>query len=244
MATGRDVAELAEVADAAGELLARLAALPANQRLAVVLRHVADLPVPEIAAVMACPEGTARSHVARGLAALRAAYGTDRTRHAKPAAPRGTGAGPMNPLPAVPIEDQLAQLAVRPPRGFADRVVARVTTVAGPTGPLHVAWTASGICAVEFAARLDAAAFAAQVRERFGRPVLPADRPLPGLVAALRTGSARRLAFDLTGLTPFEVAVLEVDAFDPRRRDPPVRVGGRGDRSAPRRPRRRVGARA
>ncbi len=85
VATGRDAAELAEVADAAGELLARLAALPANQRLAVVLRHVADLPVPEIAAVMACPEGTARSHVARGLAALRAAYGTDRTRHAKPA---------------------------------------------------------------------------------------------------------------------------------------------------------------
>ena len=71
VATGRDVAELA--------------ALPAKQRLAVVLRHVADLPVPEIAAVMACPEGTARSHVARGLAALRAAYGADRTSHAKPA---------------------------------------------------------------------------------------------------------------------------------------------------------------
>jgi len=85
VATGRDVAELAEAADAAGELLARLAALPAKQRLAVVLRHVADLPVPEIAAVMACPEGTARSHVARGLAALRAAYGADRTSHAKPA---------------------------------------------------------------------------------------------------------------------------------------------------------------
>lgn len=115
----------------------------------------------------------------------------------------------MNPLLAAPIEDQLAQLAVRPPRGFADRVVARVSTVVGPTGPLRVAWTASGICAVEFASRLGDADFAARVRERFGRPVLPADRPLPGLVAAARTGNARRLAFDFTGLTPFEVAVLE-----------------------------------
>ena len=90
VARGRDVAELAETADAAGELAKRLAALPAKQRLAVVLRHVADLPVPEIAAVMACPEGTARSHVARGLAALRAAYGADRTAKREPAAAAGT----------------------------------------------------------------------------------------------------------------------------------------------------------
>jgi RNA polymerase sigma-70 factor (ECF subfamily) len=89
VARGRDVAELAETADAAGELAKRLAALPAKQRLAVVLRYVADLPVPEIAAVMACPEGTARSHVARGLAALRAAYGADRTSQARPAGRRG-----------------------------------------------------------------------------------------------------------------------------------------------------------
>jgi RNA polymerase sigma-70 factor (ECF subfamily) len=72
---GRDVSELVEVAAGAGELAAQLLALPAKQRTAVVLRHVVDLPLSEIAAVLGCAEGTARSHVARGLAALRAAYG-------------------------------------------------------------------------------------------------------------------------------------------------------------------------
>jgi RNA polymerase sigma-70 factor (ECF subfamily) len=72
---GREASELVEVAAEAGELAARLLALPAKQRVAVVLRHVVNLPLSEIAAVLGCAEGTARSHVARGLAALRAAYG-------------------------------------------------------------------------------------------------------------------------------------------------------------------------
>lgn len=49
-----------------------LAELPENQRTAVVLRHVVGLPYAELAEVMACPEGTAKSHVARGLQRLRA----------------------------------------------------------------------------------------------------------------------------------------------------------------------------
>lgn len=49
-----------------------LAELPDSQRLAVVLRHVLDLPYSEIAAVLGCPEGTAKSHVSRGLQHLRA----------------------------------------------------------------------------------------------------------------------------------------------------------------------------
>lgn len=48
-----------------------LAQLPMTQRAAVVLRHVADLPTAEVAAVLRCPEATARSHVARGLRRLR-----------------------------------------------------------------------------------------------------------------------------------------------------------------------------
>jgi RNA polymerase sigma-70 factor (ECF subfamily) len=49
-----------------------LTELPDAQRLAVVLRHVLDLPYAEIAAVLGCPDGTAKSHVSRGLQRLRA----------------------------------------------------------------------------------------------------------------------------------------------------------------------------
>ena len=52
-----------------GDLLTGLAE---PQRTAVVLRHVVGLPYVELAAVMGCPEGTAKSHVARGLQRLRA----------------------------------------------------------------------------------------------------------------------------------------------------------------------------
>ena len=81
----RDAAELAETADAVRELAARLGSLPAKQRVAVVLRHVVDLPLSEVALALGCPEGTARSHVARGLAALRVAYGTAGARQGAPA---------------------------------------------------------------------------------------------------------------------------------------------------------------
>ena len=47
------------------------AALPTRQRAAVVLRFYEDLDYPEIAAVLDISEATARSHVHRGLAALR-----------------------------------------------------------------------------------------------------------------------------------------------------------------------------
>lgn len=41
------------------------------QREAVVLRHVVGLPMREVALTMGCPDGTAKSHVSRGLAQLR-----------------------------------------------------------------------------------------------------------------------------------------------------------------------------
>lgn len=53
------------------ELHELLAALPVRQREAVVLRHVLDLPIADVADIMGCPEGTVKSHISRGLAALR-----------------------------------------------------------------------------------------------------------------------------------------------------------------------------
>jgi RNA polymerase sigma-70 factor (ECF subfamily) len=48
--------------------------LPEPQRLAVVLRHVCQLSVAEIAQVLDCPAGTVKSHIFRGLQRLRVEY--------------------------------------------------------------------------------------------------------------------------------------------------------------------------
>lgn len=69
-AAGPEQAALAnEGAERLGYLLA---CLPERQRVAVVLRHVVGLPYADIAEVLGCKEGTAKSDVSRGLAALRA----------------------------------------------------------------------------------------------------------------------------------------------------------------------------
>ena len=68
------VEERSELNEQCRELARQVALLPAAQRAAVVLRHVVGLPVPEIAAAMNCPEGTAKSHISRGLRRLRAGY--------------------------------------------------------------------------------------------------------------------------------------------------------------------------
>ncbi len=46
--------------------------LPDTQRLAVLLRHVVGCSISEVAAALGCPEGTAKSHVSRGMERLRA----------------------------------------------------------------------------------------------------------------------------------------------------------------------------
>jgi len=94
-AASRDTAELALAAGAVPELAARLSALPDKQRAAVVLRHVVELTTTEVALALECSEGTARSHVARGLAALRAAYQAEGPSRAAPAAGRAKG-GPQD----------------------------------------------------------------------------------------------------------------------------------------------------
>jgi RNA polymerase sigma factor (sigma-70 family) len=53
------------------ELRDALDRLPEVQRDAVVLRHVLDLSLRDAAAVLGCPDNTVKSHVARGLQALR-----------------------------------------------------------------------------------------------------------------------------------------------------------------------------
>ncbi|TDC58845.1 RNA polymerase sigma factor [Actinomadura sp. GC306] len=75
---GEGVEDAAARRETGRELAVLLARLPPDQRAAVVLRHVADLPVAEIAVVLGMPEGTVKSHVSRGLARLRVLRGAGR----------------------------------------------------------------------------------------------------------------------------------------------------------------------
>jgi RNA polymerase sigma-70 factor (sigma-E family) len=52
-----------------------LRGLPPQQRAAVVLRYLDDLPVHEVAAALGCSDGTVKSNSARGLDRLRAVLG-------------------------------------------------------------------------------------------------------------------------------------------------------------------------
>jgi RNA polymerase sigma-70 factor (ECF subfamily) len=49
--------------------------LDADQRLVVVLHYYLDLPLPEVAAALGVPLGTAKSRLGRGLTVLRQALG-------------------------------------------------------------------------------------------------------------------------------------------------------------------------
>ncbi len=62
----------AAVEDREGPLRAGLAALPATQRVVLVLRFTDDLSVEQIAHVLGVPEGTVKSRLSRGTEALRA----------------------------------------------------------------------------------------------------------------------------------------------------------------------------
>lgn len=70
---GLSVEERGERHETWHELSDLVGRLPDPQRIAVVLRHVVGLPIAEVAAVMGCSQGTAKSHVSRGLQRLRSA---------------------------------------------------------------------------------------------------------------------------------------------------------------------------
>ena len=58
-------------------LRAALLTVPPGQRAVLVLRFVADLSITQVAEILGCTTGTVKSQTARGLTALRAAYGDD-----------------------------------------------------------------------------------------------------------------------------------------------------------------------
>jgi len=64
-------AEVAERHAERDRWAARLVALPAPYRAAVVLRHVDGLSYPEVAHTLGRPEGTVKAQVHRGIAMLR-----------------------------------------------------------------------------------------------------------------------------------------------------------------------------
>ncbi len=70
--------ETAAPSDSHVALVAALKQIPAAQRQALVLHHIADLPVQQVAAEVGVPEGTIKARLSRGRAAL-AALLTDET---------------------------------------------------------------------------------------------------------------------------------------------------------------------
>jgi O-6-methylguanine DNA methyltransferase len=112
----------------------------------------------------------------------------------------------MNGFDHDPLTDGLAGLAVDAPAGLLDRVAARWVRVDAPIGDVYVASTDHGVAYLRTGA--GAEDFAASFRRRFGRPLLPADRPPAGLLPALRTGRPGDLRLDLRGLSAFESDVL------------------------------------
>ncbi len=112
----------------------------------------------------------------------------------------------------------LRALRVDAPPGFVDSVLDaldlhgadQLVTVQSPAGDLFVAFNDDGISAVMPAALFDddPEKFAAHHRDETGRPLVAGARPPAGLVAALRSGRATSLRYDLSGLTPFERSVL------------------------------------
>ncbi|MEV0900516.1 SigE family RNA polymerase sigma factor [Actinoplanes sp. NPDC049802] len=68
--TAREDTALASV-ESSAVIRQILAGLPPQQRAAVALRYLADLPDEEIAAILGCTTGTVRSHLSRGLSTLR-----------------------------------------------------------------------------------------------------------------------------------------------------------------------------
>ena len=66
----RHVSQVAPPDETSTVLVAALRQLPEAQRRAIVLHHLADLPVDEVARIEKCPSGTVKARLSRGRAAL------------------------------------------------------------------------------------------------------------------------------------------------------------------------------
>ena len=74
-------------ADDRSQLHDLLAALPRQQRAAIVLRHYLDLADAEIADALSCSEGAVRTYISRGLTALRLSDDIDEASRSTTTAP-------------------------------------------------------------------------------------------------------------------------------------------------------------
>ncbi len=72
LARSRGPESAAPPSEATAALVAALRQLPEAQRRAIVLHHLGDLPLAEIAQIEHCPEGTVKARLSRGRAALAA----------------------------------------------------------------------------------------------------------------------------------------------------------------------------
>jgi len=111
-----------------------------------------------------------------------------------------------------PLIEGLAGLAAEPPPRLLDRIAARWTHADSAVGEVFVAFTDQGVAYV----RRDGPGVADAFRERFGRPLLAAERTPDGLLTALRTGDAAGLAVDLSASTGFQADVLQAARTIPR----------------------------
>ncbi|GAA2365062.1 hypothetical protein GCM10010404_19330 [Nonomuraea africana] len=116
-----------------------------------------------------------------------------------------------------PLLSGLAGLVADAPEGLLDRIAARWVRVEGPLGEVSVAATDQGVAFLRHYDDPAAAdGFAAEFRARFGRPLLPGDRPPAGLMPALRKGKAAGLRLDLRELSDFQRDVLTATQRIPR----------------------------
>lgn len=107
------------------------------------------------------------------------------------------------------VTDALAGLTAPAAPGLADRIFGNWLTTPSRLGAAFVAFTGAGVQFVRSAESVhgDAAAFADAYRDRFGRPLRPADRAPAGLLVALQ-GRPTPIQLDLRGLSEFERDVL------------------------------------
>jgi O-6-methylguanine DNA methyltransferase len=120
----------------------------------------------------------------------------------------------MNSSDQDPLTDGLAAQTIGAPAGALDRVAARWVRVDAPIGEVYVASTDHGVAYLRTGPGEEE--FITSFRRRFGRPLLPADRPPAGLLPALRTARPGDLRLDLRGLSGFESDVLHAAMTIPR----------------------------